>query len=153
MNAARVTFRINAPRVVHDTIAGETIMIDSDNGAYFSADGVGAVIWDQIAQNLSVDDIVHALTQRYAGDHSVIETEVERFLNELQRESLIVLLDHAPSEPRVAPAMPNPNPTARSAFQSPSLHKYTDMEDMLLLDPIHEVDESGWPMKKDATLE
>jgi hypothetical protein len=25
------------------------------------------------------------------------------------------------------------------------LQKYTDMADLLLLDPIHEVDEQGWP--------
>jgi hypothetical protein len=25
------------------------------------------------------------------------------------------------------------------------LQKFTDMQDLLLLDPIHEVDESGWP--------
>lgn len=146
-------FRINTPRVVHETIAGEAIIIDFDNGAYFSADGVGAVIWEQIAQNASVNDIVHALTQLYAGDYTEIETEVERFLNELQRESLIVLLDRAPSEPRVAPAMPDPNLKVRPTFQAPALHKYTDMQDLLLLDPIHEVDESGWPVKKDIAQE
>jgi hypothetical protein len=27
------------------------------------------------------------------------------------------------------------------------LHKYTDMEELLLLDPIHDVDETGWPNK------
>jgi hypothetical protein len=142
-------FKINTPRVVHETIAGETIIIDFDNGAYFSADGVGAVIWGQIAQNVSVNDIVRALTQRYAGDHSEIEVEVERFLGELQRESLIAPLDYAPSAPRAAPAMPNPDLTSRPTFQAPSLLKYTDMQDLLLLDPIHEVDESGWPLKKD----
>jgi hypothetical protein len=27
----------------------------------------------------------------------------------------------------------------------PKLEKYTDMEDLLLLDPIHDVQEVGWP--------
>jgi hypothetical protein len=26
--------------------------------------------------------------------------------------------------------------------------KYSDMEDLIMLDPIHEVDESGWPHPK-----
>lgn len=144
-------FRINTPRVVHQTIDGETIIIDFDSGAYFSADGVGAVIWERIAQNASVNDIVHALTQRYAGDHTDIKKVVKQFLIELQRESLIAPLDGAPSAPRAAPAMPDPNLAARPAFQAPSLYKYTDMQDLLLLDPIHEVDEQGWPIRKDAT--
>lgn len=146
-------FRINTPRVVHQTIDGETIIIDFDSGAYFSADGVGAVIWEQIAQNAAVNDIVQALTQRYAGDGTDIKKGVEQFLIELQHESLIAPLDHAPSTPCAAPAMPDPNLVARPAFQAPSLLKYTDMQDLLLLDPIHEVDEQGWPIRKDATSE
>ena len=45
----QITFRINAPRVVYQTIENETIIIDFDNGAYYSADGVGAEIWEGIA--------------------------------------------------------------------------------------------------------
>ena len=33
-------------------------------------------------------------------------------------------------------------------FEAPALQVYTDMEDLLLLDPIHEVDEMGWPSAK-----
>jgi hypothetical protein len=33
-------------------------------------------------------------------------------------------------------------------FEMPKLSKYTDMEDLLALDPIHEVDEMGWPNAK-----
>ena len=36
----------------------------------------------------------------------------------------------------------------RLSFEAPILHKYTDMQDLLLLDPIHEVDEAGWPSVK-----
>jgi hypothetical protein len=32
-----------------------------------------------------------------------------------------------------------------AAFQPPTLRKYTDMQDLLLIDPIHEVDDLGWP--------
>ena len=30
-------------------------------------------------------------------------------------------------------------------FVPPTLEKYTDMQDLVLLDPVHEVDERGWP--------
>ena len=146
-------FKINSPKVVHQTIDGETIVIDFDSGAYFSTDGVGAVIWDQIAQKASVNDIVHALAQRYVGDEADIKKGVEQFLIELQRESLIAPMDAGQSTPPTSPAMPDANPAARPTFKAPSLHKYTDMQDLLLLDPIHEVDEQGWPMRKDATSE
>jgi hypothetical protein len=34
-------------------------------------------------------------------------------------------------------------------FVAPVLDKYTDMQELLLLDPIHEVDASGWPKLPD----
>ena len=143
-------FRINTPRVVHETIDGETIIVDFDSGAYFSTDGAGAVIWEQVAANSPVNDIVHLLTQRYAGDRGVIENGVQRFLAELQRESLIVPLEETPaSSHQLAPAPADINAGERPAFQEPSLHKFTDMQDLLLLDPIHDVDEGGWPIRKD----
>ena len=30
-------------------------------------------------------------------------------------------------------------------FEAPVLYTYTDMAELLLLDPIHDVDETGWP--------
>jgi hypothetical protein len=40
-------------------------------------------------------------------------------------------------------------PEARAvAFVPPSLAKFQDMQDLLLLDPIHETDEPGWPARK-----
>ena len=48
----------------------------------------------------------------------------------------------------VATRDPNPStvePTGK-AFAGLRLQRYTDLEVMLLADPIHEVDETGWPM-------
>jgi hypothetical protein len=40
-------------------------------------------------------------------------------------------------------------PDYKLPFQKPLLQKYTDMEALLLVDPIHEVDEEeGWPKQK-----
>jgi len=32
------------------------------------------------------------------------------------------------------------------AYAPPVLETFSDMQDLLLLDPIHEVDDAGWPM-------
>jgi hypothetical protein len=37
---------------------------------------------------------------------------------------------------------------ANGVFTRPVLTKFTDMQDLLLLDPIHDVNSSGWPAKK-----
>ncbi len=62
------------------------------------------------------------------------------FAVELEREGLVVPLA-APAATAEVPALSNGH-----VFAPPELHKYTDFQELLLLDPIHEVDQSlGWP--------
>ena len=42
---------------------------------------------------------------------------------------------------------------AKAVFQTPTLNADSDMEDLLLLDPIHDVDEKGWPQAKPTSPE
>jgi hypothetical protein len=37
---------------------------------------------------------------------------------------------------------------SRKTWQAPELSIYEDMQDLLQLDPIHDVDETGWPARK-----
>jgi hypothetical protein len=71
---------------------------------------------------------------------------VLQLIEELQQEKLIV-----PDAPGAAP-LPTENLSVgdKPPFQSPVLHKYTDMAGLLLLDPIHDVLETGWPQTDSA---
>ena len=136
-------FRINSPKIVHEIVDGEAVIINMDVGHYYSADQAGAVIWDRIARVASVEDVVDAVEMRYTGSREQIEGAVSEFLKELQREDLIVTTT-APE--KLTGDRRNAQETIKkAAFVAPTLNKFTDMEYLLLLDPIHEVDESGWP--------
>ena len=37
-------FKINTPKIVHETIDGETVILNLDNGNYYSLAGIGADI-------------------------------------------------------------------------------------------------------------
>jgi hypothetical protein len=38
----------------------------------------------------------------------------------------------------------------RIPFQAPALEKHSDMQDLILLDPVHEVGPRGWPHAADS---
>ena len=143
-------FQINAPRVVHQTLDGESIIIDFESGAYFSTDGVGAVIWEQVGKGATLEEIVRVLSGRYDADPKDLEAAAVEFLTQLEQD-LLIATDDVDGAGSPGPADSPAN--ARSAFQAPVLHKYTDMQDLLLLDPIHEVEAEGWPaQRKDSTV-
>jgi hypothetical protein len=141
-------FRANTPAVSHETIDGEVIMIHFDTGSYYSLDGAGAVLWGLIEAGATADEIVHGLVARFDGDHATIRVAVQALLADLAEEGLIVRDDAA--APAEAPELTGALPTngTRPAFVAPALQKYTDMQELLLLDPVHEVDDRGWPMRE-----
>jgi hypothetical protein len=137
-------FRINTPTVVHETIDDEVVIIDFENGSYYSLDKVGADIWNLIKDGATVSEIVAGITHRYEGKHQDIEKGVNQLITELQQENLIVS-DDAREPERFEKSIRTSLETEKFSFEAPALQKYTDMQELLLLDPIHDVDETGWP--------
>ena len=50
-------YRVRDVDVVSEIIDEEAIIMDLSTGVYFSADGVGAVIWDGVACGFEVTEI------------------------------------------------------------------------------------------------
>lgn len=142
-----VSFRVNSPKVIQETIDGEVVIVNLDNGNYYSLDNVGADIWSLIESGAAVSEVVDRITHRYEGNHADIENAVSQFVAALQQEALID--PDGAKEPKSIKGLDMQveagADTERLRFEIPTLHTYTDMQDLLLLDPIHEVDETGWP--------
>jgi hypothetical protein len=136
-------YQPNSPNVIYEVIDGEVVLVNLENGSYYSIDSIGVTIWEAIEQSLSVDQIISRLANQYVGEPTDIERGVKEWLSQLAKEDLIIPDTANPTgvqQPVVATSSRNGIP-----FENPVLHKYTDMEDLLLLDPIHDVDDTGWP--------
>ena len=134
-------YRANTPKVVYEAFEDETVLINLDNGNYYSFSGSGALIWDRIISGESIASVIEYLQGRFA-DATDIALSVENFVRELVKENLIAK-DSSGTAKNIKPAKAQIPSLAR--FEKPVLQKYSDMQDLLLLDPIHEVDEMGWP--------
>jgi hypothetical protein len=138
-------FRVNSPTVVSETVDGEVIMIHLDTGNYYSLRSTGSLIWDAIERGVSVDAITRALDDA-AHNGTDVNARVASFVEELRAEDLIVPADAS------APAAGSADTVERvpETFEPPVLEKYTDMQHLILLDPVHEVDDGeGWPRPRD----
>lgn len=138
-------FRVNSPNVIHEIIDGEAVLVNLENGSYYSIDSVGAVVWDYVEKGLSSNQIVEAIAAQYEGEQADITVGIQQLFDQLQAEQLVVAGGVASANGHAPAVSEAVNGQAKPPFEAPVLHKYTDMEDLLLLDPIHDVDESGWP--------
>jgi Coenzyme PQQ synthesis protein D (PqqD) len=135
---------IHAPNIVHETVDRETIVIHLETGNYYSLTGSGAEIWALLEGADSVAALCAELAQRHARPEDEIRGPVRSFVALLRREGLVADGD--------ARALAGPTPQQRGAvggaWEPPKLERYDDMRDFLLVDPIHEVDRTGWPRRK-----
>ena len=137
-------FRVNTPTVTHETIDGEAVIINLDSGNYYSLVDVGSFIWGLVERGASASEVQNVVLQTYQGNATEVDRGVKELLEQLQQENLIVPVDGA-SDFDLTQVLPSNNGHEKPAFNPPLLHKYSDMQELLLLDPIHDVDETGWP--------
>ena len=136
-------FRVNTPTVTHEIIDGEAVIINLDSGNYYSLVEEGSLIWSLVEKGASASELQNVILQTYRGDVQEIDRGVQELLVQLQQENLIVPVDGA--EEAVDLQAPNNDNHEKPLFNPPSLNKYSDMQELLLLDPIHDVDDAGWP--------
>lgn len=143
-------FKVNSPEVLNDTIEGESVIINLQNGFYYSLDNIGSVVWNGLINHYSVEVIVNSFIARSSKDKERIMQGVNELITELIKENLIVALTDEESKNIGHTKALDMEKIALSdcSFTKPALNKFGDMQDLLLLDPIHEVDEAGWPLSK-----
>ena len=144
----KMKLQMNTPQVISEIIEGEVILIDLEMGFYYSLNRVGADIWRMVAQNATGEAIVETMLSRYEGDPRQIRREVTEMIQQMADAALLV--EYVPEISGTIPENQAIEDNRDSGgdkirFESPILEKYTDLQDLLLLDPIHEVDGSGWP--------
>lgn len=135
-----MAYRLNSPSVVSETIDGEALIVNLENGNYYSARGTAEAVWALVSVSIEVDDAILALACRFTGDPESIGADTHTFLETLVTASLLV--PGAAGENGAAPANPG---AEKSPWAVPELQEYTDMQDLITLDPIHDVGHEGWP--------
>jgi hypothetical protein len=128
-------YQVNAPRVVHETLEGETVVIDTLSGLYYTAVGNAAQLWQALAEG--ADPAMLAAACAEAGCSA---DAFAAFRDDLIASELLV--------PRAGGSVAVAPPALDAAPTPPALTRHDDLQDLIELDPIHEVDTAqGWPFR------
>jgi hypothetical protein len=115
----------------------EIVIANFATGIYYSARAAGAEIWLGLMAGVPVDLIAHAVARHCADPADVVADKTATFVGALVDEGLVRPAERTMDE-TWAPRVPV------EAFEDAVLERYTDMEELLLLDPIHDVGKTGW---------
>jgi len=128
---------INASRANHDTVDGETLVLDPTTGVLTMIGGIGALVWERLVVGVERHALLEELDHAYG---EVATVDAAQFLDELVASELVVETDSVASSTTTVAASWPPE------YKPPSIERYDEIADIMTMDPIHEVDPSlGWP--------
>jgi hypothetical protein len=140
---AEAHYRVNSPPVVLETVDEETIIVNLDTGSYYDLTHSGGRLLAALDGGAGLDGAIDAVAAAYAVERAQLAGPAQALVAQLADEGIVVAIDGtAAANGSVNGATPPAKP-----YEAPALSKYTDMQELLLLDPVHEVDGAGWPNK------
>lgn len=131
MFSGDTAFVVREPQVVHDTFPDEAVILDLESGSYFSARAGAFQVWQWLTEGRTLSQMRQAIAE---GER----VGLTQFLQQLVGLRLVL-----PQEP--AGQLVAVGPSHEVVLGPLQLERCDDMQELLLLDPIHDVDESGWP--------
>lgn len=122
-----------APDVLAEVFGDEAVIVQLRTGAYYAFDAAATVLWTQLWQG-------NTLARPSVDDEKL--TVLAGFLRYLVQEELMYF----------ASPVPELMADDGEALLFSGIEKFIDMEDLLVLDPIHDIDldGSGWPTVAEA---
>ena len=137
-------FLFNESKVFADYADAQYVILNHVTGEYYSFDKPSSSVLLALTSGCSRDAVVQALTQRYGQDCGAGE-KVDSLIADLTEQEIVL-----PGGGLEGDASPFVNDMEADALPELGFERYTDVADLLLMDPIHEVDEAmGWPVPKE----
>jgi len=134
----------NLPMIASENFAGDTVVIHFERGTYFSLRGSAGTIWSLLQAPTSIAGIVAALDGQIQLPSKDIEALLTAFVAKLAEHDLFTS-SVGPAEPPAISAE-----ALASLAEPPNLEIYTDLAELIAIDPVHEIDFlTGWPKAPD----
>jgi hypothetical protein len=136
-------YRTDIPDSASELFDGELVIAHYGSGLYYSLSRSGTLIWQGLRHGLSVAGVVKWLEGHFTDDTS-LQVDVDSFVERLSAEGLLVEV----AEGVKVSDLPG---IAVKQWAAPVLERFDDLQELLLLDPVHDVSEAGWPHRPDDT--
>lgn len=131
-----MNYQLKTPPSIAELVDGEYVVINLDTGKYFNMIGLGAEVFEALISGVSISAI-----QAVRYDEAFVKA-LNAFVAQALEEGLIAETVNVPSDQLIKDI------DLSADIETLKINVYTDMQELLGLDPIHEVDASqGWPHK------
>lgn len=132
-------YKHNLEQVAAEEFDGEFVLIHFARGTYFSLRHAAVDVWRQFSNGASPAQVAGRIGDRFSVAGEAACAELKRSIQVLIDEELLCEVE--------APGPPVED-WSSEVWAAPAVEVYSDLQDLIVLDPVHEVDSStGWPRR------
>lgn len=137
-------FEVNEHLISMERLEGEVIIISFNNGKYYSTEFSGADVLWLVKQKVNPEAWESILATKY-GLQDFPKDEIKAFLDKCVIEGILAETKSPMNNKAV---LPDDFPVL--GWETPKLIAFSDLQDLLMVDPIHDSSLEGWPRLKQA---
>ena len=132
-------YKHNDEHVAAEEFDGEFVLINFARGTYFSLRFSAVDVWRQFRNGADPALVEGRIRERFAVAGDEAPAELKRCIQVLIDEELLREVG--------APGSPVEDWSSQ-VWAAPAVEVYSDLQDLIVLDPVHEVDTTtGWPRR------
>ncbi|WP_244547521.1 PqqD family protein [Bradyrhizobium sp. OK095] len=133
------------PLLISQQFDSEVVLANYQNGVYYNLDGSAAQVWLGLKANRTVEEIGSAVATATAGDVPSITQQVQAFVDSMLAEGLIA---EGVADARSEASIEAWAPVLSGAFVAPEFQRFDNLRELLLMDPVHDAGDEGWPLRE-----
>ena len=135
-------YKLNEEKMFFDVADGQAVVINFTTGMYYGTSTLGSAILASLIDGASEASVLNAL-KAAQGCPEDIEDQLNGFIKALTEKEILLPADGEGAAAEIEEA------AFAEGFDF-SLDEFAEVQDLLLADPVHEVDvEQGWPILKE----
>lgn len=138
------TYALNDSKMFMDIADGIAIVINSETGIYYGLNAFGTMVLAALAKGIDSEAVLQKI-KTISKAPTDLEQRFHSFVEELLKEELLIPGPANNEDVQIDETVVN-----EDQFKL-EIKSYTDAQEMLLADPIHEVKEAiGWTPEKES---
>ena len=143
--AENLRYNIYDNNIISDVFGEEVVLVNLESGVYYSLKYSAAQIWIRLINQYSPTEIFTDLIQIYQVDENDLMSDINLFFTQLLEDKIIKIASETEKK-----SIEFNSKGILVNYTSPVVEAFSDMQEILLLDPVHDVDKAGWPISKNS---
>ncbi len=128
------------PEMFAEAFDGESVLIDIRRGLYFSLSGAATVVWRLFESARIPEEVIAAIG---VASPDLDASTIAKAIDAMRDHELLISAGTTDAGAVALPLDPGEGP-----FEAPGVQVFSDLAELIALDPVHEVNASaGWPTR------